>query len=78
VQETLAAFKVCVADHSVLRSALTSKITDFEDAVQEASARENGLDAIVTRNLKDYASSGILVLTPAELLKKLPSKPANP
>jgi hypothetical protein len=33
------------------------------------------LDTIVTRNPKDFAGSPIVVLTPAELLARLPKAP---
>ena len=40
---------------------------DFEDNLQIACAVEATLDAIVTRNPKDFAGSPVPVLTPAEL-----------
>jgi hypothetical protein len=46
--------------------------TDYEDAVQHASATSNGLDAIVTRNVKDFTGATISVLSPAGLLLQLP------
>lgn len=42
--------------------------SDYEDAVQCASAISAGLDAIVTRNTKDYAGSPIPVYSPSEFL----------
>lgn len=47
-------------------------MNDFEDAAQVAAAQAAGLDALVTRNTSDYANAALLVLTPAELVKKLP------
>ena len=48
---------------------------DYEDDLQIECARDARLDAIVTRNPKDFAGSPVLVLTPAELLARLPKAP---
>lgn len=45
--------------------------SDYEDAVQCASAVAAGLDAIVTRNTEDFAGSPIPVYSPAEFLEFL-------
>ncbi len=44
-------------DHDSLRAALTLPLKDYEDAVQVASAQANGLEAIVTRDLADFAGA---------------------
>jgi len=49
--------------------------SDFEDNLQIACAVEARLDAIVTRNPKDFAGSPVPVLTPAELLALLAKAP---
>lgn len=50
--------------------ALKNDFTDFEDSVQYSSALTiNGLDAIITRNIKDYRNSSIAVMTPLNFLK---------
>jgi len=77
VQELLAAFAVCPLDQSSLHTALTLPFNDYEDAVQHVSAVNNSLDAIVTRNLKDFAGATIPVFSPAELLAKLPKPPST-
>src|SRR5690606_37025120 len=44
--------------------ALKNKFTDFEDSIQYSSALTiKGLDAIITRNIKDYRNSSIAVMT---------------
>jgi hypothetical protein len=43
-------------------------ITDYEDAVQHAAAQAAGLDAIITRDLKDYKHSILPVYSPADFL----------
>ena len=50
--------------------ALKNNFTDYEDSVQYSSAlRIKDLDAIITRNIKDYRSSSIAVMTPLNFLK---------
>lgn len=51
----------------VFRSALTSKVTDFEDAVIEAVARHNSIDLIATRNLKDFKKSIVPAKDPSKI-----------
>ena len=45
---------------------------DFEDDLQVECAIAAGLDAIVTRDPKGFASSPVAALTPAELIARLP------
>ena len=53
-----------------LVEALKSNFSDFEDSVQHASALNiKGIDAIITRNTKDYRNSSIAVMTPLNFLK---------
>lgn len=46
-----------------------SGFSDFEDAIQYYSAIENNQDIIITRNLRDFKSSKIPVLTAGEFLR---------
>lgn len=62
---------VCRVDFAVLQNARGLNFTDYEDAVQCASAMAEGLDAIVTRNTKDYSGSPLPVYSPAEFLEIL-------
>ena len=55
---------------SAIASALHSPQPDFEDAVQAVCAGDCHADAIVTRDKKGFADSGITVYTPTELLEK--------
>jgi len=57
--------KVLKMDGKVVESALNSDFKDFEDALQNYSAINYGeIDAIITRNVKDFKKSEIGVLTP--------------
>lgn len=72
VRGLLAAFDICPVTQAVLQSALTSPITDYEDAVQCESAIAIGMDAIVTRNLEDYKHATLPIYSPADFLALLP------
>lgn len=52
----------------VIRAALQSSMTDFEDAVTSEAANAAGIEIIVTRNTPDFAASVISVVLPAEFL----------
>ena len=50
--------------------ALKNDFTDYEDSIQYSSALNiEDLDAIITRNIKDYRNSSIAVMTPLNFLK---------
>ncbi|MFA5738554.1 MAG: PIN domain-containing protein [Bacteroidales bacterium] len=52
-------------DKKVLISALTSDFNDFEDALQNFAAIQQGdINVILTRNIKDFRKSKIGVMTP--------------
>ena len=59
---------VIPVDTDVLKKGLRSKHKDFEDSIQILCASSvEKIDCIVTRNIKDFRDSEILVLTPDEL-----------
>ena len=66
VTSLLSTCHVCTLDHTILQSALLLPVRDFEDAVQVAGAVAEQLDAIVTRDARDFAGSPLPVFTPAE------------
>jgi len=50
--------------------ALQNNFSDYEDSVQYSTALAiNNIDAIITRNVKDYRYSAIAVMTPLNFLK---------
>ncbi len=59
---------VSIERTSVLK-ALQSDFIDFEDALQNFSAEDFGIQFIFTRNLKDYKKSSLKIFTPEEFLK---------
>lgn len=55
--------------------ALKNDFKDFEDSVQYSSALTiSDMDAIITRNIKDYKNSQIAVMTPINFLKMVENK----
>jgi predicted nucleic acid-binding protein len=52
----------------VLDAAVKSDMPDFEDAVLAYSAHQAGAQAIITRNLKDFAKSPVRAYTPTQFL----------
>ena len=51
------------------RRAISSQMTDYEDAVMAATALRSGCDCIVTRNLKDYQNASIPSYSPSDFLR---------
>ena len=50
------------------KNAVFSKVSDYEDAVMIETAVRTDMDAIVTRNQKDFTDSSIPVYLPEEFL----------
>lgn len=73
-RKILSRFKVLVnvlpVDDKVIELALNSDFGDFEDAIQYYCAIENGINILITRNLKDYKLARIPVLTAEEWIKQ--------
>jgi predicted nucleic acid-binding protein len=55
---------------AILKTALTSEINDYEDAVIEASALVMKLDLIITRNLDDFKNSAVCAVSPQDFLDR--------
>lgn len=72
LKQLLIIIDVLIMDKEVVMDALNSGFKDFEDALQNFSARKHGnIDVILTRNLKDYKKSELGVLTPETYIKTL-------
>jgi len=57
-------------DKGLITKELSSDFKDFEDALQNYSAEQsNEIDVIITRNIKDYKNSRLLVMLPDNYLK---------
>ena|SRR4028119_185225 len=74
ISDLLIAFQVCPITHTVLKEAFALPFTDYEDAVQHASAAAIKLDAIITRNLVDYKNATLPIYSPINFLNHLKSQ----
>ena len=61
-------FEIIEVNAEILNKALTSEISDYEDAVIEVSSAGKKAEYILTRNIKDFKKSIINAITPEELL----------
>jgi predicted nucleic acid-binding protein len=72
-RKKLLKFKTLVSVLSVtdkiVELALSSDFKDFEDGIQYFTAIENNLKVILTRNLKDYKTAEITVMTAEQFFK---------
>ncbi len=67
--------EVLTTDKNTIQMALNSGFKDFEDAIQSFSAENSGMvDAIITRNTRDYKNSALGVMTPEEYVKLILSQ----
>lgn len=68
VSRLLQHLQVASVTGEVIRAALQSPITDFEDAVTSEAANAEGVEVIVTRNTPDFATSAIPAVLPEVFL----------
>lgn len=61
---------VCSVDDKIIDLALSSDFKDFEDSIQYYCAIENGFKILLTRNLKDYKTANIPVMTAESFVKQ--------
>lgn len=64
-------FELADFSGSVLEKAVEMKWSDFEDAVQSATAERVHADYVITRNIRDFGRSKIMALTPVEFLARI-------
>ncbi|MEG3837013.1 MULTISPECIES: PIN domain-containing protein [unclassified Microcoleus] len=67
--------QVATVDNSVISMALTCNFKDFEDAIQYSTAVINRIDAIVTRNPRDFPVTTPRIVTPNQLILELTDSP---
>jgi predicted nucleic acid-binding protein len=71
ISRLLERIQVASVTDKVIRQALQSSITDFEDAVTSSAASAAGLEAIVTRNKSDFTASDVPAMLHEEFLTTL-------
>ncbi len=70
IKQLLTIIEIIKMDKNAVLNALNSEFKDFEDALQNFSAIENGeIKIILTRNIKDFKKSELGILTPETYLK---------
>lgn len=55
----------------VIDLALASDFADFEDAIQYCTALEHKIGILITRNVRDYKTAAITILTPLEYIENV-------
>jgi predicted nucleic acid-binding protein len=69
IKSLLSIVDIVTIDKKIVFQAMNSSFTDFEDAMQNYAAEANKkITTIVTRNVKDYKNSSLIVMTPADFL----------
>jgi len=63
--------KIASVDQSTIEQALNLPYRDFEHAVQMIAALQIPADYLVTRNVRDYQPSPLIVIQPVDLLAVL-------
>ncbi len=70
LKQLLSILHILQMDSSVVELAINSKFTDFEDALQNFAAVHHGkIEAIITRNIKDYRKGEIGVFPPHNFIR---------
>ena len=68
VEKLMSLYEVAPVNRAILEAALARNSPDFEDAVLAEAAHQAGAQAILTRNLKDFAHSPVRAYTPRQWL----------
>ena len=67
--------QVATVNQAIISMALATNFKDFEDAIVYGAAVLNHLDAIITRNPKDFPVTIPQILTPEQLIQELTNSP---
>ncbi len=78
VRKLIGLFQIAAVDRGILARAEGSSIEDFEDAVLHEAGLAAEVDAVVTRDPKDFRSSRIPVFSPQQLHATLSETPLPP
>jgi hypothetical protein len=71
IEELLKPVQIATTDKFVFQNAPRLGFNDYEDAVQCACALTENLDAVVTRNTKDFTNTSLQIYSPSEFLQIL-------
>ena len=76
LKNSLGKYLILAATEDIFH-ALSSDISDFEDAVMTETAIRSKMDCIITRNKKDYTKTGIPIYDPIEFWNLLKNDDVN-
>lgn len=68
VQALLSLYDIAAVTRSTLQLALDADMPNYEDAVLAHAAHQAGANAIITRNLRNFAKSPVRAYTPLQFL----------
>lgn len=71
IEELLNLVKISKSNNQIYQNALSINFNDYEDAVQHECAIAENLDAIVTRNPKDFKNALVKMFSPDDFLQYL-------
>ena len=74
MDELIDLFSIVPVSETTITEALALRWKDFEDAVQFTAAKENDITYIITRNKKDFETSAIQCMRPADFIAAQISK----
>jgi len=70
IKSLLKLVDILSVDKKIVEKAAYSEFKDFEDAIQNYCADQNGIKILITRNIKDYSKSNLAVQTPKEFIQE--------
>ncbi len=71
IKDLFEIIRILGVDEDIMKQAINTGFSDYEDSIQYIVAKNNGLDYLISRNKKDYKKADIKVLNAAEMLEKL-------
>ncbi len=74
ILDLLDVVSIAGVDEACIRNALDSSWKDFEDSVQHEISLQIQADYIVTRNLSDFSSSFVPIISPGDFIKHFHTK----
>jgi len=74
MKDVLEIAKIISVSEKEIFNAFDLNWKDFEDAVQYSAALSNGIDIIVTRNMKGFSQAEVKICTPEEVIQFIDTK----
>jgi predicted nucleic acid-binding protein len=71
ISDLIDSIQVIGVDKNTIEAAMASGMTDFEDAVQVAAAKDFGIEIVITRDKTGFHHCGLQAYTPEEFLATL-------